>query len=120
MHYAVLTNRKRAVIALVHSLAFLLIANFGSANVAAISFVACGFFTSVLFTLVFSGIINTFPENPGTLSGLMCTAIVGGALLPPLAGKIGDLAGMHAAMLVPTAGFAYVLALSLFGRAKYE
>ncbi len=102
------------------ALACLLIATFGSANVSAVAFVACGFFTSVLFTLVFSGIINTFPENPGTLSGLLCTAIIGGALLPPLAGKLGDVANMHVAMLVPAAGFAYVFALSLFGRAKYE
>ena len=102
------------------ALGFVLLANFGGKNLTAVAFVACGFFTSVLFTLVFSGIINTFPENPGTLSGLMCTAIVGGALLPPLAGKLGDVAGMHAAMLVPAAGFAYVFGLSIFGRAKYE
>ncbi len=102
------------------ALAFLLLANFGSTNVSAVAFVACGFFTSVLFTLIFSGIINTFPESPGTLSGLMCTAIVGGALLPPLAGWAGDRFGMHAAMMVPAVGFAYVLGLSLFGRAKYE
>ncbi len=102
------------------ALASLLIADFGSKNVTAVAFVACGFFTSVLFTLVFSGIINTFPENPGTLSGLLCTAIVGGALLPPVAGWAGDHYGMHAAMLVPAAGFVYVFALSLFGRARYE
>ncbi len=102
------------------ALASVLVANFGGKNVSGVAFVACGFFTSVLFTLVFSGIISTFPENPGTLSGLLCTAIVGGALLPPLAGFVGDHAGMHAAMLVPAAGFAYVFGLSLVGRAKYE
>jgi FHS family L-fucose permease-like MFS transporter len=97
-----------------------LLANFGSKNMTVIGFVACGFFTSVLITLIFSGTINTFPENPGTISGLLCTAIVGGALLPPLVGLIGDNLGMRAAMTVPALAFAYVFGLAMFGRAKYE
>jgi fucose permease len=98
----------------------LLVANFGSKNVTAVAFVACGFFTSVLITLIISGTINSFTENHGTISGLLCTAIVGGALLPPAVGLVGDRFGMHAAMMVPVAAFAYVFALSLFGSAKYE
>ncbi len=102
------------------TLACLLLATYGSKDVTAIGFVACGFFTSVLFTLVFSGTISSFAENQGTISGLLCTAIVGGALLPPVAGLVGDRFGLQTAMMVPAAGFAYVFLLSLFGRAKYE
>ncbi len=102
------------------ALACVLIANFGSKNVSTVAFVACGFFTSILFTLIFSGTIHTVSEYPGTVSGLLCTAIVGGAIIPLIAGRVGDRWGMHAAMLVPAAAFAYVLSLSLFGRAKYE
>lgn len=97
----------------------LLLATFGTQTMSVVGFIACGFFTSVLFTLVFSGAINTIPENPGTLSGLLCTAIVGGAILPPIAGVVGDSFGLQAAMFVPVLGFCYVLLLSLFGRAKY-
>jgi FHS family L-fucose permease-like MFS transporter len=102
------------------ALACVLVANFGSKNVTAAAFVACGFFTSVLITLMISGTINTFAENPGTVSGLLCTAIFGGALLPPLAGLVGDNFGMHAALMVPALGFAYVFLLAVFGRARYE
>jgi fucose permease len=102
------------------ALACLLVANYGPKNVTAVGFAACGFFTSVLFTLIFSGTINSFTENHGTISGLLCTAILGGALLPPLVGWVGDNFGMHAAMLVPAVAFAYVLGLAMFGRAKYE
>jgi fucose permease len=98
----------------------LLAANFGSKNVTAAGFVACGFFTSVLITLIISGTINSFEENHGTISGLLCTAIVGGALVPPLVGWVGDNFGMHMAMMVPTLSFAYVFGLAMFGRAKYE
>lgn len=102
------------------ALACLLLADSGSRNVTVVAFVACGFFTSVLITLMFSGTINSFTENHGTISGLLCTAIVGGALLPPVVGWVGDRFGMHVAMLVPAVAFAYVFILSLFGRARYE
>ncbi len=102
------------------ALASVLLANFGPRAASAAGFIACGFFTSVLFTLVFSGTINSFSENHGTISGLLCTAILGGALVPPLVGWAGDNFGMHAAMVVPALCFAYVFALALFGRAKYE
>jgi len=102
------------------ALACLLVATFGSTNVTAVGFAACGFFTSVLFTLIFSGTINSFQENHGTISGLLCTACLGGALMPPLVGLVGDHLGMRAAMAVPALCFAYVFGLSTLGRAKYE
>ena len=102
------------------ALACLLVANFGSKNVTAVGFAACGFFTSVLITLIISGTINSFTENHGTISGVLCTAILGGALVPPLVGWVGDSFGMHAAMMVPALCFVYVFGLALLGRAKYE
>lgn len=102
------------------ALACLLLATFGSKNLTAVGFAACGFFTSVLFTLIFSGTINSFTENHGTISGLLCTACVGGAIMPPVMGLVGDHLGMRMAMLVPALCFAYVFGLSLLGRAKYE
>lgn len=102
------------------ALASLLAATLGPKNLAAAGFMACGLFTSVLFTLVFSGTINSFEANQGAISGLLCTACVGGAVMPPLVGLVGDHLGLRAAMLVPAACFAYVFALAMLGRAKYE
>jgi len=102
------------------ALVCLLVATFGSKQGTAVGFAACGFFTSVLFTLIFSGTINSFTEDHGTISGLLCTAILGGAIVPPVVGWVGDRFGMQAAMLVPAAAFAYVFGLALWGRAKYE
>jgi fucose permease len=98
----------------------LLVATFGTKMVTAVGFAACGFFTSVLFTLIFSGTINSFAENHGTISGLLCTAVLGGALIPPLEGLAGDHFGMRVAMLVPALCFAYVVGLAMWGRAKYD
>jgi len=102
------------------ALACLLAATFGPLKVTAVGFAACGFFTSVLFTLVFSGTINSFTENHGAISGLLCTACVGGAIIPPIVGLVGDHLGLRAAMFVPAICFAYVFGLATLGRAKYE
>ena len=45
---------------------------------------------------------------------------VGGAVMPPLVGLVGDHLGMRAAMMVPAACFAYVFGLAMLGRAKFE
>ncbi|MGD0920454.1 MAG: MFS transporter [Terriglobia bacterium] len=102
------------------ALVCLLLATFGPEKLTAVGFAACGFFTSVLFTLIFSGTINSFAENQGTVSGLLCTAAVGGAIVPPLVGLVGDHLSMQAAMMVPALCFAYVFGLAMLGRAKYE
>jgi fucose permease len=98
----------------------LLLAILGPVSLTAFGFAACGFFTSVLFTLLFSGAVNTFVESQGTLSGLLVTASIGGALIPPLVGLIADHMGIRLAMMVPFLCFFYVLAISIIGRAKYE
>jgi MFS transporter, FHS family, L-fucose permease len=100
--------------------ASVVLADFAPVRVAAVAFIACGFFTSVLITLIISGTINSFADNHGTISGLLCTAIVGGAVLPPVVGWAGDRFGMHVAMLIPALAFAYVFLLSVFGSARYE
>jgi len=102
------------------ALASLLVATLGTPTLTAVGFAACGFFTSVLFTLIFSGTINSFAENHGAISGLLCTACVGGAVMPPLVGLVGDHFGLRAAMAIPALCFAYVFGLAMLGRAKYE
>ncbi len=102
------------------ALACLLLATFGPRNLSVMGFMACGFFTSVLITLLFSGTINTFTVNQGSVSGILCTASIGAAIIPPLVGLAGDHFGMRAAMLLPALCFAYVFGLALLGKAKYE
>jgi fucose permease len=98
----------------------LLLAVFGPVQITAIVFAACGFFTSVLFTLLFSGAIHTFIESKGILSGLLVTASIGGGIIPPLVGLSADHFGIRAAMMIPLLCFLYVLSISFAGRARYE
>jgi FHS family L-fucose permease-like MFS transporter len=98
----------------------LLLAVFGPVQLTAFGFAACGFFTSVLFTLLFSGAINTFVESQGALSGLLVTASIGGGIIPPLVGLSADHFGIRVGMMIPLLCFLYVLVISFVGRAKYD
>jgi fucose permease len=71
-----------------------------------------------IWPVLFSLTVERRPERSAELSGLMCMAIFGGAVLPPLMGRLGDTAGLGAAFLVPLAAFAYLLALSMRGGAR--
>ncbi len=102
------------------ALASLLFAIFAPVTLAAIAFAACGFFTSILITLLFSGAIHSFRESQGTISGLLITASMGGAIIPPLVGLTADHFGLQIAMAIPILCFAYVLMVSMVGKATYE
>ncbi|MFO1526857.1 MAG: MFS transporter [Turneriella sp.] len=73
----------------------------------AVSLVGFGF--ANIFPLVFSLAIDEFPEHANALSGLMVTAIAGGAILPPVMGYASDHAGLKVALAVPVVCIVYVL-----------
>jgi MFS transporter, FHS family, L-fucose permease len=75
--------------------------------VASLFVVGLGF--ANIFPLVFSIAVDSLPEKVNVLSGLMVTAIVGAALLPPLAGLLADSArSMRMAFVVPLLAILYV------------
>jgi len=102
------------------ALVSLVFAALGSSLVSAAGFVCCGFFMSVLYPLIFSGTINSFPGCHGTISGLLGTSYIAGFTVTPLEGWIGDHAGMRTAMIIPLVCMVYVIGLAMLGRAKYE
>ncbi len=67
-----------------------------------------------IFPLIFSITVDRLPERTNELSGLMITAIVGGALIPPVMGKVADLAGSNILMgfLVPMACVLYIAVIA--------
>jgi FHS family L-fucose permease-like MFS transporter len=78
-------------------------------TVAAVSFFVTGLGFANVFPLVFSITVDHMPENANALSGLMITAIVGAAILPPLMGLMADAVhSMQMAFLVPLAAILYV------------
>ncbi len=70
--------------------------------------------------MLFSITVENKPECANELSGLMCMAISGGAILPLFMGRLMDLEWKETAFIVPVPCFAYLLLLSLKGDRKKE
>ncbi len=80
-----------------------------SQSVAVASFFVIGFGFANIFPLVFSIVVDSMPEHTNALSGLMVTAIVGAAIVPPVMGFVSDLAGsVQLGFLVPLAAILYI------------
>lgn len=71
-----------------------------------------------IWPMLFSITVEEKPERANELSGLMCMAISGGALIPLLMGRLVDVRWGAMAFLVPAGCFIYLLLLSLKGGRK--
>lgn len=73
------------------------------------SILAIGLFNSIMFPTIFTLAIDNLKEHTAQGSGILCTAIVGGAIIPPLYGKIADMVGLQLALLFIALCYAYIL-----------
>jgi fucose permease len=97
--------------------ATLAVALYGPAPVAVVAFPLTGLWASIMWGIIISLALNSVNAHHGSLSGILCTGIaVGGALLPPLIGWLGDVFGLRAGMLVLFATLAYVVGIGLWAR----
>jgi fucose permease len=96
----------------------LVIAIISPANIALIAFALTGYFTCASFTSIFSAAIQSFDKYHGAISGILCTAIVGGAVIGFLVGSVGGMFGLRTAMIVNLIAFLYVFAISVWGKGK--
>jgi FHS family L-fucose permease-like MFS transporter len=78
-------------------------------SVAAWSLLAIGLFNSIMFPTIFTLASEGLGERAAEGSGVICVAIVGGAVLPPLTGHAADLWGWRAALLVPAVCYVSIL-----------
>jgi fucose permease len=92
------------------------LALFGSAQLAVWAFPLAGFFLSVMFSVIFSLALNSVPRHHGAFSGILCTGILGGALVPLLVGVLGDRLGLRLALTVLFLTLGYILSISLWAR----
>ncbi|MDP7567978.1 MAG: sugar MFS transporter [Flavobacteriales bacterium] len=72
------------------------------------SILAVGLFNSIMFPTIFTLSIQDIDELKPQASGILCTMIVGGAIIPPLYGFITDLSGFKTAMILLLACYGYI------------
>jgi fucose permease len=89
---------------------------FGPATVSRYAFPAIGFFASIMWPTVISLGLNSVKEHHGSFAGILCTGIVGGAVVPLVIGKIGDAVGLRWGMVVLYLTFGCVLSLGVWAR----
>lgn len=91
-----------AVVALLISTAFT------SGKVAMYSVIAIGLFNSIMFPTIFSLALNRLGAATSEGSGILCVAIVGGALVPLAQGVMADSVGIQLSYLLPVICYAYI------------
>jgi fucose permease len=96
--------------------ACLSLALFGPARVALTAFPAMGFCASVMWSIIFSLALNSVAAHHGSFSGLLCTAITGGAVVPLIVGSLGDLLGLRQGMLFLYLPLGYILGIGFWAR----
>lgn len=89
----------------------------GAGTAAAACALAVGLCNSIMFPTIFTLTLERSSASAAGTSGLLCMAIIGGAILPQLAGKVADASGFHAAFMVPMAAY-IVIALFAMSAAK--
>ncbi len=88
-------------------LIFISIATTGLLSMWAILLV--GLFNSIIFPTIFTLALGGLKELKPKASGLLCTAIVGGAIIPPLFGYFVDKVGFKTALVFIILCYSYIL-----------
>ena len=77
-------------------------------SVAMWSILAVGFFNSIMFPTIFTLAVNGLGSMTSKGSGLVCQAIVGGALVPLIQGFAADTVGIQMSFAVPLVCYIYI------------
>lgn len=86
-----------------------LIATFTEGKLAMWAIIAVGLFNSIMFPTIFSMALHNLGKFTGQGSGVLCMAIVGGALVPLIQGALADTFGLQISFLLPAACYLYIM-----------
>lgn len=107
-------SRKILIGAVILSYIFLSISLFGSEDLAIIFFPLIGFSLSVMWSIIFSLALNSLENHHGSFAGILCTAIIGGAVVQIFIGWIGDLFGLRIGMSFIYITLTYILCIGIW------
>lgn len=93
----------------------LIVAMSSAGKVAMWSVLAIGLFNSIMFPTIFTLGVAKLGRHTGEGSGVLCMAIVGGALVPMVHGYFADTMGLLASFFVPAVCYAYIVFYGLKG-----
>lgn len=98
------------------AIVLLLIASNTSGEVAGWTLLAIGLMNSIMFPTIFSLASEGLGPRAAEGSGVIATAIVGGAVIPPLTGALADASSLSHAMILPGICYLVILAFGVYAR----
>jgi FHS family L-fucose permease-like MFS transporter len=98
------------------ALLLLLVSATQTGAIAGWSLLGIGLFNSIMFPTIFSLANEKLGHRTAEGSGLICVAIVGGAVIPPLTGIAADHVGLAMALAIPAICYAIIAAFGWFAR----
>ena len=75
-----------------------------------------GLFNSIMFPTIFTLASEGLGTRAAEGSGVICMAIVGGAIVPLVTGRAADLWGLKPALCVPAVCYLGILAFAVYAR----
>ncbi len=99
------------------AMTLVLLVIFSSGFIAMWAILGIGLFNSIMFPTIFSLAVAGLGKHTGQGSGILCAAIVGGAVLPVIQGFCADSMGIQSAFFVPALGYLYI---SYYGWKGYK
>lgn len=109
-------SRKILIAAVVLAFIFLSAGLFGPAGIALYAFPLVGFALSIMWSTVFSLALNSVDKHHGSFSGILCTAILGGAVIQLFIGWLGDMFGLKAGMMFIYLTLSYILSIGIWAK----
>jgi len=91
------------------SMGLILTAILGQGNLAMWAILGVGLFNSIMFPTIFSMALHKLGKLTGQGSGILCMAIVGGAIVPFMQGFLADQIGIQLSFYLPMACYAFIL-----------
>ncbi len=107
-------SRKILTGAVISAVIFLTASLFTTGKIALITFPLVGFSLSVMWSVIFSLALNSVESNHGSFAGILCTAIIGGAVIQLLIGWLGDAFGLRAGMSFIYVTLSYIFFISIW------
>ena len=98
------------------AIALLMVSANSTGSVSGWSLLSIGLFNSIMFPTIFSLASEGLGKRAAEGSGVICMAIVGGAVVPLVTGNTADVWGLKAALIVPAACYCGILAFGWFAR----
>jgi FHS family L-fucose permease-like MFS transporter len=94
----------------------LILALYMPGPISLVAFPAIGFFSAVMYPIIFSLALNSISDHHGTFSGILVTGISGGAVIPLIVGFLGDYYGLKTGMLFLFIPLVFILFIGFWAK----